>query len=244
MMIIRAPFSNHANMTQLIRDLKQHLHAYEQSTPVDMELTEDEGHYLETAVHLMKMVISVGYRGKNSKELNGQLSENDLTSLRKQLEWMVQRVVDVGEDFRGIPMAANYLQPLYIIHQSVQMVLGVEKLLQHPSFQKNQKTVQRYQLYVGEQSAEILNKLKNAADIIKDKMDGGGHIDTVIALVEEIPEGHELQHYKEEVVGDDYTKATIGKGLRRVLTPEFSEVFASELVASWNESIIGLQCLL
>lgn len=247
MMLIKAPFDSRANMSQLLHDLKHHEDAFDRTILREGSksslVTEYEQHYLFTAINLVCVVTSVGYHGKKSSGLDGQLRDQDLARLRNTLEWMRARVQDVRETFNVIPAANSTLQPLYIIHQTVQMVIGVDKLLQQPSFQKNQKTVERFQSFVNEPVRELLKELKNAAAHIKTTMDKGGHIDMIISQIEEFPNPQD-EYFSEEVIGDNYTKATLGKGLRRVLTPEFTELFASELVASWNESILGLQCLL
>lgn len=250
MMVIRAPFNSSADMTRLLQDLKQHDSAFyktalwDSSTLIKNDpLTEYENRYLFNACNLIRMVLSVGYHGKRSSGVDGQLRDQDLAHLRLTLESMKARVQYVRGIFIGIPSARLALQPLYSIYETVQMVMGVDKLLQHPSFQKNPKTVERYQSFVNEPVRGILEELKKTADHIKNNMDQGGRIDDVLWMINEFP-NPENDHFSEEVIDDDYTKATIGKGLRRILTPEFTEVFASELVASWDESILGLQCLL
>lgn len=247
MMLIKAPFDSRANMTQLVLDLKQSLDAYRKTATEPLFVgsarftTPAEYAHYQIAFTLCEMVTKVGYRDRLSTAAEDQLSDYGLAAIRKGLQSMKQWTEELEFTYDGMPNF-HILHPLYTRHQTVTMVLGVEKLLAHPSFQRNGKTSQRYRAFVIDPAKELLAAIKKMAKHVKATMDNGGYIDVIIDYIDEIPDTSD-PNLTDDVVGDNYTKATIGKALRRVLTPEFTEIFASELVASWNESIIGLQCL-
>lgn len=245
-MVANAAFDSRANMTELILSLKNNFDIYREDESQREALketkctTEDENAFFQIALDLVDMVTQLGTRDRLSLATESQLPEDATVDMRIYLEDLKNATIKMRANFERIPDFRTVLHPLYTRWKVVMMIEAIDKLVSHPSFQKNKKTTAQFKQFASEPAQELKDEIQQSVLKVKAKMQAGGYVDYIIDSVEEIPEEDDEFGRTEEVEVENYSKATIGRALRRVLTPEFIETFAAELKESWEESIEGL----
>lgn len=249
MMVAKAAFDSRANMTELILSLKNNFDIYREDESQREALkeikctTEDENAFFQIALDLVDIVTQLGTRDRISLATESQLPEDATVDMRIYLEDLKNDTIKMRANFERIPDFRTALHPLYTRWQVVMMIEAVDKLISHPSFQKNKKTTAQFKQFATEPAQDLKKEIKESILKVKATMQEGGYVDYIIESVEEIPEEDDALGRTDEVEVENYSKATIGRALRRVLTPEFIETFAAELKESWEESVEGLKRL-
>ncbi len=260
MMALRAPFEGHASLIELVGELDAFLNTMGDYMMSDEESCSgyEEAH-MGTTDYLGNIVVFVTLGSKLTSRRN-ENAHMALADLRRVLEAVCDWLKNINtKKSTFIPRHVDTLEPLYMAHQIAHMVLATEKFLNHKDVQASVAMRQSFTKYAGDLAREIATKVKEKVKEVRKTVDNGGFLDKIVDWVEEGPalgqkkpcvdgwvDGKPqmgTQEYSDDVVDEDYSRATIGRGLRQVLDRDFLEIFASQLVTSWEESIIGLECL-
>jgi hypothetical protein len=160
-------------------------------------------------------------------------------------------------DYDWIPMFMTTTHPLYTAHEAGMLALAVANYLSNATVWVNPEVKHSVDLCLKEFGQMLRNIASKKARMVMAWINGPRLDDVLAQIQSERPVNDEASSEKDRVVDEEaFERAngykrnllpdapqTFGTLLTEYVSPDFLENWASELVDSWRESVMGLACL-
>jgi len=237
-MVLRSPSKDSTGIGAALLRLEKSFAFFNKDLPSGL-LTPYEACQVSIGLRLIDVVLSSCVHNKLSSNAFTKVPYFCITDLVRLLENLKNvKLIDV--DAPGyFPDFEKTLHPLYIAYDAASMVIATEKFLHAENGDVNDATREDF-ADVGKLGREVQHAVVGKAQKVRKRMNKGGWIDWLVDSIVEEPEGKDVNMDPRDA---RYYEASPGRSLRRIITPDFTEWFAGELVDSWKESVMGLAAL-
>jgi hypothetical protein len=237
-MVLKSPFEGQTSVGTRLLQLEKSFASFNDDLPSGL-LTPYETCQVSIGLRLIDIVLTSCLYNKQSNRGFTRAPYFCIVDLIKFLSNLKNvNLIDVHA-LGYFPNFEKTLHPLYISYDAASMAIATEKFLHAKAIDVNEATKEDFAV-VAKLGREVQHAVVNKAKEVQKRMNEGGWIDWLVDSIVEEPEGKDVNM---DPKTREYYEETPGRSLRRMLTPEFTEWFAGELVDSWKESVMGLAAL-